>query len=359
MADASKIEWTDATWNPVTGCTKVSPGCANCYIERTPPFRMASRYFQRPIVGYDEVTRVAQFGSEMTTGVRLHPDRLDQPLRWRKPRRIFVCSLADLFHDDVPDEYIRDVFNAMRRCDGSVTAATGKAAPSHTFQVLTKRPERALAMSRDRRLGFGLDEWRTKAANVWLGVSIENARYTWRADVLREIPAAVRFISAEPLLGSLFDLGSARTGAQPGSADGDFAVTGFPTDRARKHLDLSGIDWVIAGGESGPGARPMHPDWAREIRDACLDAPLSSHACDRCEVDHPWRECDDRPRPAFFFKQWGEWVAEDQSPEDATMPGEGKCPWGFDDVTVYRLGKNAAGRLLDDRKWNEMPGGAT
>jgi protein gp37 len=209
VSDVSAIEWTDETWNPVTGCSRVSPGCANCYIERTPPFRMQGRRF-------------ATVGQVSTTGVTLHPDRLDKPLRWRKPRRVFVCSLADLFHDDVPDGYIDDVF------------ATMLAAPQHTFQVLTKRPERArewfgsavssfdtptrvwsiaanvLGATREHG-GWPSETW--PLPNVWLGVSIENARYTWRADVLREIPAAVRFISAEPLLGSLFDAG--RGGGRP------------------------------------------------------------------------------------------------------------------------------------------------
>jgi protein gp37 len=146
-----------------------------------------------------EGRRFARVGSEETTGVRLHPDRLDKPLHWRKPRRIFVCSLADLFHEEIDYHFVREVFNVMRRCNGEVVAATGKPNPAHTFQVLTKRPERALELWRDRKLGF--ETW---PPNIWLGVSIENARYTWRADVLREIPAAARFISAEPLLGSLF-----------------------------------------------------------------------------------------------------------------------------------------------------------
>jgi protein gp37 len=257
VSDVSAIEWTDATWNPVTGCTRVSPGCANCYIERTPPFRMASRRFE--IVG-----------QESTTGVTLHPDRLEQPLRWWKPRRVFVCSLADLFHDDVDKRFIAEVFARMAL------------AHKHTFQVLTKRPERMRDVLRDpfwwacvegaaQRVIYettGEDTSYTLAIhgplpNVWLGVSIENARYTWRADVLREITAAVRFISAEPLLGSLFDVRARDVERSESPA------LGPPVIHHTKPLDLAGIEWVIIGGESGPGARPFQLEHARAIIRAC------------------------------------------------------------------------------------------
>jgi protein gp37 len=240
---ASTIEWTDATWNPVTGCSRVSPGCANCYIERTPPFRMQGRRFE--IVG-----------QESTTGVTLHADRLEQPLRWRKQRRVFVCSLADLFHDEIPDHFIAGVFAIMSQ------------ARQHTFQVLTKRPERARDLLCRWRDVAGLRE---PLPNVWVGVSIENARYTWRADVLRQIPAAVRFISAEPLLGSLVDVPAMR-------------ASGY--DSMAKPLDLTEIDWVIIGGESGPGARPFHLEHAREII--------------RARAARVWRS-----PPAIFVKQLG------------------------------------------------------
>jgi protein gp37 len=243
VSDATGIQWTDSTWNVVTGCTRVSPGCARCYIERTPPFRMQHRRF-------------ATVGGESSTGVQLHWDRLAKPPRGPK---VFTPSLGDLFHEQVPFEFLHEAFKAMRRH------------LDRTFQVLTKRPERA----RDY-----FASWTEPLPNVWLGVSIENARYTWRADVLREIPAAVRFISAEPLLGSLFDAGSrARPNGElvrPREVDAPadaLQEPGDASDRARDRapLDLTGIDWVIIGGESGPGARPFHLEHAYEIVQACRD----------------------------------------------------------------------------------------
>lgn len=223
----SSIEWTDETWNPVTGCDRISPGCANCYA-RTMAKRLKAMGNPRYQVDGD--------GSGF--GVTMHWDLLEEPRHWRKPRRVFVNSMSDLFHEEVSDEFIGHVFVSMAL------------APEHTFQVLTKRPERAREL-----LGLwhrDLDErpWvygGTSLPNVWLGVSIENARHTWRADVLREIPAAVRFISAEPLLGSLYNTHG------PG----------------RRPLNLDGIDQVIIGGESGPGARVMDADWAVELVQQC------------------------------------------------------------------------------------------
>lgn len=376
----SAIEWTDEVWNPVTGCTRVSPGCAHCYIERTPPFRMQGRRF-------------ARVGNEETTGVRLHPERLEVPLRTRKPTTWFVNSLSDLFHEDVPYEYVRDVFNVMRRCDGGLVAATGRREPAHTFQVLTKRPERALELWRDRKLGFV--DW---PPHVWLGVSIENARYTWRADVLREIPAAVRFISAEPLLGSLYSkeshghparssLGSAvpdrggdagtcdagrpehlevreAAAVRAGGSDGDLRAAGRTRDRlGAAPLDLTGIDWLIVGGESGPGARPMHPDWARELRDECVvpcawcrGEGVREYAVDLrhgSPVRYETRECDacHGRRAAFFFKQWGHhapWI-------DGTSSGGYPYVTLADGTRMAVMGKKAAGRELDGHTWDEMP----
>lgn len=248
----SKIEWTDATWNPAVGCEACSPGCDNCYAAT-----VASRQMQPAHQGLT-------IGRKWTGEVRLLPERLTEPLRWRKPRRVFVGSMTDLFHPDVPYRFVREVFNVMRSC------------PQHTFQVLTKRPQRMREFALERKLGFDPEH---PPANVWLGTSIESNTYAWRAEHLRLTPAAVRFISAEPLLG--------------------------PFDQ----LYLAKIDWLIVGGESGQGARPMHPDWVRDLRDRCEGTPT-----------------------AFFFKQWG---AHD----------EFGC----------RVGKGKAGRTLDGRTWDEFP----
>jgi protein gp37 len=243
MADGSAIEWTEATWNPVTGCSKVSPGCAHCYAEAL------SLRFGR--------SRKRWTPANAVENVALHPERLEQPFRWRRSRMIFVNSMSDLFHELVPLEFVQAVFDVMRAAD------------RHTFQVLTKRPEVALARATDL-------PW---PPNVWLGVSIENSRFTKRADVLRDVPAAVRFISAEPLLASLFESGA-----------------------RKRPLDLTAIDWLIAGGESGPHYRPVRVEWVRELREACV-----------------------RHGVAFFFKQWG-----------------GRTP-------------KAGGRELDGLVYNEMP----
>jgi protein gp37 len=234
VAQSSTIEWTEATWNPVTGCSQVSPGCAHCYAKT-----FAERW--RGIVGHPY---------EQGFDLRLWPERLDLPLRWRKPKVIFVNSMSDLFHEDIPESFIAEVFSTMRR------------AHWHTFQVLTKRHDRL------EKLAPQLD-W---PLNVWMGVTIENRRFVHRADALRTVPAAVRFISAEPLLGPL------------------------------EGLDLTGIDWLIAGGESGPGHRRIDSGWVRELRDRCAAEDV-----------------------AFFFKQWG-----------------GHRP-------------KAGGRLLDGRTWDELP----
>ena len=240
MSDRSAIEWTEATWNPVTGCTQISPGCANCYAKR-----FAERFRGVPGHPYERGFEVME-----------RPERLEQPLRWKRPRTIFVNSMSDLFHEEVAGDFVASVFGVMER------------AGWHTFQVLTKRPERAAALAPSL-------PW---PPNVWLGVSVENQRWTTRVDALRAIPAAVRFLSCEPLLGPL-------------------------------DLDLEGIGWVIAGGESGPRSRPMDIAWARSVRDQCLASGVP-----------------------FFFKQWGE-----------------HGPDGL------REGKKRAGRLLDGRTWDEAP----
>jgi protein gp37 len=204
MAQGSGIEWTEATWNPVTGCTKVSPGCKHCYAER-----MAERLQAMGQANYAN-------GFELT----LQPHMLELPLRWKKPRTIFVNSMSDLFHEDVPLKYIREVFDVMAR------------AHWHRFQVLTKRAERLEELSPELH-------W---AQNIWMGVSIENERCRRRIDHLRATGAQIKFLSLEPLLGPLPD------------------------------LNLNGIDWVIVGGESGPNARPMNPAWATDLRDQCRRA---------------------------------------------------------------------------------------
>ncbi len=214
MADKTGIEWTEATWNPVTGCDKVSPGCAHCYAEA-----FAERWRGVPDHPYEQ-------GFDL----RIWPQRLDQPQRWKRSRMIFVNSMSDLFHEQIPDAFIGEVFASMQEADW------------HTFQILTKRPDRLIELADSL-------PW---PPNVWMGVSIENRRFISRADALREVPAAVRFISAEPLLGPL---------------DG---------------LNLAQIDWLIAGGESGPRAREAKPAWVRELRDRCRDEGVE-----------------------FFFKQWG------------------------------------------------------
>lgn len=226
MSGSSSIEWTEATWNPVVGCKAVSPGCDHCYAARQASGRLKN------IPVYAGLAEGGVFNGE----VRCLPERLNVPLHWRKPRRIFVNSMSDLFHPGVPYQFARSCFDVMRTCNGMSTAA-GKTMPSHTFQVLTKRPGRMSAFALSRKLGYDPEQ---PPANVWLGTSIENDRYAFRADHLRATPATVRFLSCEPLLGPL------------------------------PSLDLTDIDWVIAGAESGSGARPMDLDWVREIRDACV-----------------------------------------------------------------------------------------
>lgn len=234
MSDNSAIEWTEATWNPVTGCDPVSPGCAHCYAKT-----FSERWRGTPGHPFEQ-------GFDL----RLWPERLEQPLRWTRPRVIFVNSMSDLFHEDVPFSFIEDVFAVMGEAD------------HHTFQILTKRHERLAELA-------PLLTWHP---NVWMGVSVENRRFACRADYLREVGAAVRFISAEPLLGPLHS------------------------------LDLRDIDWLIAGGESGPKHRPVRIEWLRQIRDRSIEQGVP-----------------------FFFKQWG-----------------GHRP-------------KTGGRLLDGRTWDEMP----
>ncbi len=234
MATNSTIEWTETTWNPVTGCSKISEGCKHCYAER-----MSQRLQAMGLPKYRRGFQVVQ-----------HPEVLEAPYGWRRSRLVFVNSMSDLFHETVEPEFIKSVFTVMNRC------------PQHTFQVLTKRPERVLALNRALH-------W---THNIWLGTSIETERWLGRLQALRMTGARTRFLSLEPLLGPL------------------------------STLDLSDMDWVIAGGESGPGARPLDPDWIRDIRDTCV-----------------------RQQVPFFFKQWG------------------------------GTNKKRSGRILDGRTWDEMP----
>lgn len=229
MAQGSGIEWTEATWNPVAGCTPISPGCLNCYAARM-ALRLA-RINPGPKNKYRATAKRAKNGRPVFSGViNLDPDALDLPRKWRKGRLIFVNSMSDLFHENVPPEFVHRVFRVMNEC------------PQHHFQVLTKRPERALELSPSLH-------W---TQNIWMGTSVENAMYIHRIETLRRIPANVRFLSCEPLIGPI------------------------------PKLPLDGIHWVIVGGESGPHARPMEEAWVTQIRDRCR------------ERDVP-----------FFFKQWG------------------------------------------------------
>lgn len=294
------IQWTDETWNVVTGCDKVSPGCDNCYIERTIPFRMEHRKF-------DEHGKM---------GIRLHPDRLEKPFHWRKPRRVFVNSLSDLFHPDVPDGFIGSLWNIM--------ALT----PQHTYQILTKRPQRMEKLltkwadagwywRRDDMMWCGpLDG---PLPNVWIGASAENQRYAdLRIPHLLNTPAAVRFISAEPLLGPITFRWAM------------WQPFRYFDERVTNHLDgLRRLDWVICGGESGPGARPMSPWWARYIRDQCLETEVP-----------------------FFFKQHGEFAPAVDLDADLIEKKEEVL---IDQEYVVRVGKKKAGRLLDGVEWNQFP----
>lgn len=317
MANKSKIEWTEATWNPTTGCSKVSQGCAHCYAEREWKRLSAnpkSVYYGRRFVD-----------------VREHPERLGLPVRWEKPRMIFVDSMSDLFHPNINLHYIDRVFAIM--------AMT----PQHTYQILTKRAERmANYLGKDGREiaikvelmdlcavnGWGWLEFDWPLPNVWIGVSTEDQKTAdERIPELLKAPAAVRFVSCEPLLGSI-DIGKA-------------IPCGYYCDEAVGHVDHafwtpgihSPINWVIAGGESGPEARPMNPDWVRSLRDQCQKANVP-----------------------FFFKQWGEWLPYDQDPE-SPMFGVRPDPMLNEGYSWRMVGKKKAGRLLDGMEYNQYPRG--
>lgn len=321
-------------WNPVTGCTKISPGCQNCYAER-----MAKRLAGRCGYPKDEPFKVT-----------LHPNRLEEPLGWKKPRRIFVCSMADLFHEDVPDEFIFKVFNTM---------ANAQWICGHTFMVLTKRPERMRDII--KAIEADLAEQRKPVRNpngttthyltfsfplnrIYLGVTCENQEQAdKRIPILLQIPAAVRFVSVEPMLGPVdLKMGKCNHCQIRGQ---QFHVKHHCEECGR--LAGKNIDWVICGGESGPEARPMHPGWARSLRDQCQAAGVP-----------------------YFFKQHGEWEPfydrDKDDPDWQNVPEEktGVCRLnlaggkGFHgDRLIYfrRVGKKKAGRLLDGRTWDEFP----
>ena len=299
---ATKIEWGDETWNPITGCSKISEGCQNCYAERMSK-RLAGRF------GYP---------ADKPFKVTLHEDKLDEPLKWRKPRRVFVCSMGDLFHENVPDKAIIDVLSVIAECEYQKL--------NHVFMILTKRPGRMLELFTNGTIhndvwvqtsrGCNAEPSLWPLPNLWLGVTVENQqRADERIPILLQIPAAKRFVSVEPMLGSVdltFDAGTGQ-----GLRDSFFSY---------------GLDWVICGGETGPGARPMHPDWVRSLRDQCTAAGTP-----------------------FFFKSWGNWVAPSQMPGNTYREivdfGSGI---GITDNQLG-VGKKRAGRLLDGREWNQYP----
>lgn len=354
MADGTTIEWTDATWNPVTGCAVVSPGCTNCYAMRLAGTRL------RHIASRAGLTRESKAGPVWTGETRLNKAELTKPLHWRRPRHIFVCAHGDLFAESVPDDWIDRVFAVMAL------------APQHTFQVLTKRAGRMqsyFAASPWRRVkdaafeiipGDVFDAYdradqalaHSPLRNVWLGVSVEDqARAQERVPDLLETPAAVRFVSAEPLLGRVdFRNLHVGDGAIVDALNGRSTEYGEPDDGlvAPIATRIPRLNWIVVGGESGAGARPMHPAWARSIRDQCAEAGVP-----------------------FFHKQNGEWAIERPRPGGdlggdmrsgvvrhvcADRQNDGHFRAG--DVHMRRVGKARAGRLLDGREHNDMPEGA-
>lgn len=357
MSDKSKIEWTDATWNPLRGCSKVSEGCRNCYAAG-----VAAR-FSGPGMAYEGLAKQTSHGPEWTGVIKLVPEALEQPLKWKRPRRIFVNSMSDLFHKGVPFDYIDRVFAVMAL------------APQHTFQILTKRPERMREYvntpDRDEKIGWQAHEiyeetgkgdyalipsLTTRAGiisdisflehpnawplpNVWLGTSVENQQAAdERIPHLLQTPAAVRFLSCEPLLGPVnlrnMDVESA------GCNEWCFidALAGKQNDMGRPCECVPKIDWVIVGGESGHKARPMHPDWLSSLRDQCVSAGV-----------------------AFHFKQWGEWIDWNEWIDMPISESQKYMHTEFNSIKMdafnqmVRVGKKAAGRLLDGREWNEFP----
>ena len=321
------IEWTDESWNPLRGCSRVSAGCQNCYAEK---FAFRFKSDGQPYEGL-----IAK-GGQWNGNIKLVPELLNKPLSWKKPRKIFVNSMSDLFHENVPFEYIDQVFNIMALC------------PQHTFQILTKRPQRMLEYFFIASLVGSSEELfknarlRWPLPNVWLGVSVENQETAnERIPLLLQTPAAVRWISAEPLLGRV-DLCETMN-IWYNQTEGRL-VQG-------EQLKSRAIDWVVVGGESGSSSRPMHPDWVRSLRDQCAAANVP-----------------------FLFKQWGEWCPLENVPNDYKRRGRTKtAEWVFgklfiqsvqfddpedgwcDEPHLYRIGKTKAGRLLDDVLHDDYP----
>lgn len=287
----TKIEWATHTWNPITGCSPVSEGCQNCYAAR-----IAKRLAGKAGYPKDDPFRVT-----------LHPERLREPLRWRKPRNVFVVSMGDLFHEDVPEKWFSDIY--------AIIMESKRLRLGHTFIILTKRPKRMAELIRPKE----------PLTNLWLGVTAENQqRADERIPILLQIPAAVRFVSVEPMLEPV-DLNQLII---PGNNPMEYHISALH----EQHDDClyespTQLDWVICGGESGPGARPMHPDWARSLRDQCQTAGTP-----------------------FFFKQWGEFA-----PAHLLEP---HIKIDFDDGALHcmrKVGKKRAGRLLDGKIWDQFP----
>lgn len=361
MGDKTKIEWADSTWPVVTGCSVLTEGCTNCYAMQMAGTRLKN------VPAYEGLTRMSGGRPKWTGEMRFNEKASLQPMKWKKPRKIFVCSMADLFHENVDDAWIDRVFAVMALC------------PQHTFQILTKRPERMRQyMSAQKTIEGGKVvsdaswcverhandiavmggtnvPWRVQTEvsdagryegkmswplkNVWLGTSVENqAAAEERIPILLDTPAAVRFISAEPLLGPIT---LERTWLAPDyqahettqSAMNHTHVLALVKAAARKEFGWAGLDWTIVGGESGPRARPMHPDWVRSLRDQCTaaDVPL-------------------------MFKQWGEWYPPKDLDEVRGVSEtfiEALIMEG--DVQTFRVGKKRAGRMLDGREWDQYP----
>ena len=314
MADKTKIEWTDSTWNVITGCSPVSPGCANCYAAQLAGTRLKHHPSRAGL------TKVVNGLPTWTGEVRFNEQWLDQPLRWKKPRRIFVCAHGDLFHEKVQDEWLDKIFSVMAQ------------ATQHTFQVLTKRPERMLEYLKTSDMATGGFTYRdsTVIPNVWLGVTAENQEQAnRRIPLLIETPAAKRFVSIEPMIGPV-DLTDIRLKTINGKTKQPDSI-GLNSLRPTM-LQPSGVmlDWVICGGESGNNARPMHSDWVRSLRDQCKDAEVP-----------------------FFFKQWGELWPYEQGQWVSEAEKYAADPYGR--AEFCKMGKKYAGRLLDGEEYLEVP----